>query len=179
MKKMFLILISLLLISNLCFANYTYDLFFDKDNKVFMCAPSHWRQLYPGIVGNSKILLDIKSPDEKGSAMVRHELEILPYDSLSKLSERDRSLLALSDIARIKEKYPTAECLDVNVNAKWANLSAITSVTDATFPTGKYRYFTVKFVYQRKLYSIVIMAHSYLLSSIDVERMINSVYVGK
>ena len=173
MKKALLLLLSFLLISNICFANYEYKTF--RNSLANMDAPSHWVQYNPGIVGNSRVLIDLKSPDGKASALVKREEALYPYNNFNEMSERALNLLLLNEYSIMQQKYPSAELLDYKFYNEWDNNKHVFYIMEVTFPTGKYRYFVDMFINHRHLTTIVVMTHLFLLNNLDIPRMIDSV----
>ena len=176
MKKIFLFVIGLLMLTNICFADYQYKTFWGANNLVHMEAPTHWVQRYPGTIGNRVFLIDLHSPDDKASVYVSYSKDKLAYNDFSEMREDVLELLVANDLEEMKNKYPSMVINYVNTNYNYLNQhKAVLYVIDSTFPQGKYRYMTIKFLKGGTVYSVVVMAHSYLINDCNWGRMVNSV----
>ena len=178
MKKIFLFLVSMLVVCNMCFANYGYKTFIGKNGAASMVAPSHWIQYNTGMIGNSSVLIDLKAPDNLGSAVVMRNEELFPYNDFNEMSERDINLYTLNEVGKMQEKYPSSELLAFNYPYSADKKRLITFVMVCFFPSGKYFYTVSKYVSNRHVISSVVMAHDSIYDYLNSAKMLASVRVN-
>ncbi len=174
-KTLVLTLVSLMfLCCGQCFAEYKYVAYYSKEGMSCIRAPLNWKQFYPGVVGNSTVLIDLKSSDQKASVLMMYENAYLPYNSLDEVPEINIESMVLNDVTQMKAKYPSTVVLDVDTKLRVKDVRYVSYVCDATFHSGRYRYYTFKTVRDHRLHSLVIMVHEFLINQLDVAGMVNS-----
>ena len=189
MKKVFLFLITLLLISNICFATkiefknekYQYKTFTGVNSEAFMTAPSHWNQYYPSNRGKVKFLMFLRAPDERAFAAILREEEWLPFNDISEMTPYQIYSMSVNDELSLKQNFAPDSVVEVDRdNGRWGGHNgvkyfALGDIKNTSFPPGTYVHHAIKFIHNHRIHTIKVFFDLQLLNCIDVNAIINGV----
>ena len=187
MKKLILILITLLLISNMCFASlieyknekYEYKTFTGANSEAFMTAPSHWNQYYPEDRGKIKFLMFLRAPDQRAFATITREEEWLPFNDMSEMTPYQVLSTSINEEISLKQNFAPDTFVKVDRdNGRWGNHKgviyyALGDMKNPSFPPGRYVFHAIKFIHNHRVHTIKVFFDLQYAQCIDVSAMIN------